>query len=221
MGKQKWKNSTEMWQFPTQPTTVRKCFHRWNGAVLYSEDVWKDWKTMSHNEQRPFFPLCLLRAVILYPAVQLMMPFKISCRLSLRRRLPAWSEGCMCTGGFISATVHVSVHITALCVRAGVGGRSQAITDGFWQVTSRTEESINETIWQTGDLVIAEIQAFPPVRWKHTVYPLPCQGRQEDISRKEERRRKEGFVNRETRLVGQNWQLRVEQNQILKTIYSL
>lgn len=34
-------------------------------------------------------------------------------------------------GSSLSATMHVSVHIGALCVRARVGGRSQAIVDGF------------------------------------------------------------------------------------------
>lgn len=78
---------------------------------------------MSHNEQRSLFPsLCLLRAVILRPAVQLMMKFKISCRLYLRRSLPARSESCICIGWFLSLSLPrcVSLCISVPCAFAHV-----------------------------------------------------------------------------------------------------
>lgn len=154
----KWKNSTEMWQFPTQPTTVMQWFPSvgWCGALF-----WRCVKRLENYESQwaeIFFPpsLCLLRAVILYPAVQLMMKFKISCRLYPRRRLPAWSESCICSGWFISLPLCMSLCISVPCVRAHVlvaGLELSRMVFDKWQAALQKAAMR----WLTRDLLITEV----------------------------------------------------------------
>lgn len=85
---------------------------------------------MSHNEPSCFFShfLFLLRAGVLRPAVQLTMPFKMSCRLS---QVKAACLKCDCTHLFISLCQYVCV---CVCV-------SRFSSHRGWVLTSDTLHS--------------------------------------------------------------------------------
>lgn len=173
---------------------------------------------MSHNESIFFsLSLCLLRAVILYPAVQLMIPFKISWRLYLRRRLSAWSESigidwfiCLCHYACLCTSQHLVCARTSHMLMA-VLELSRMVFDKWQAVLQKAAMKW----WMKLEFVHNWDLGLPSCQLETHC----CQGRQEDTLAG--KRRTEKFVNQETRFVGHNWQPRVEQNQILYTIYSL